>query len=154
MLVKGLPGDMFCFPRSKTSFNWCPLCYWYCHQAWLLHYHVTYSKTGNAIVWSFVGVRYCLRDNHYRDIIMGAMASPITSLTIVYSTVYSGADQRKHRSSASLVIGEFLAQMASNAKNVSIWWRHHAVSPFTCWPEFKKHKNVLSFSIISQYVYP
>ena len=33
---------------------------------------------------------------------MGAMASQITNLTIVYSTVYSGADQRKHRSSASL----------------------------------------------------
>ena len=33
---------------------------------------------------------------------MGAMASQITSLTIVYSTVYSGTDQRKHRSSASL----------------------------------------------------
>ena len=24
--------------------------------------------------------------------------------------------------------GEFLAQMASNAENVSIWWRHHAAS--------------------------
>ena len=36
------------------------------------------------------------------DVIMGAMASQITSLTIVYSTVYSGADQRKHQSSASL----------------------------------------------------
>ena len=34
---------------------------------------------------------------------MGAMASLITSLTIVYSTVYSGRDQRKHQSSASLV---------------------------------------------------
>ena len=33
---------------------------------------------------------------------MGAMASKITSLIIVYSTVYSGADQRKHQSSASL----------------------------------------------------
>ena len=39
---------------------------------------------------------------HYWDLIMGAMASQITSLTIVYSTVHSGADQRKHRSSASL----------------------------------------------------
>ena len=38
---------------------------------------------------------------HYNDIIMGAIASQITSLTIVYSTVYSGADQRKHQSSAS-----------------------------------------------------
>ena len=39
---------------------------------------------------------------HYDDVIMGAMASQLTSLTIVYSTVYSGADQSKHQSSASL----------------------------------------------------
>ena len=39
---------------------------------------------------------------HYNDVIMGAMASRITGLTIVYSTVYSGTDQRKHQSSASL----------------------------------------------------
>ena len=39
---------------------------------------------------------------HYSDVIMGMMASQITSLTIVYSTVYSDADQRKHQSSASL----------------------------------------------------
>ena len=35
-------------------------------------------------------------------VIMGVLASQITSLTIVYSNVYSGADQRKHQSSASL----------------------------------------------------
>ena len=39
---------------------------------------------------------------HYDDVIMDAIASQITSLTIVYSAVYSGADQRKHQSSASL----------------------------------------------------
>ena len=39
---------------------------------------------------------------HYNGVIMTAMASQITSLTIVYSTVYSGADQRIHQSSASL----------------------------------------------------
>ena len=33
---------------------------------------------------------------------MGSIASQITSLAIVYSAVYSGADQRKHQSSASL----------------------------------------------------
>ena len=33
---------------------------------------------------------------------MGAMVSQITSLTMVYSTVYSHTDQRKHQSSASL----------------------------------------------------
>ena len=39
---------------------------------------------------------------HYYDIIMGAIASQITSLTIVYSTISSDADQSKHQSSASL----------------------------------------------------
>ena len=42
------------------------------------------------------------KDYHYGDVIMGAIASQIISLTIVYSTVYSDADQRKHQSSASL----------------------------------------------------
>ena len=39
---------------------------------------------------------------HYNDVTMAATASLITSLTIVYSTVYSSADQRKRQSSASL----------------------------------------------------
>ena len=63
---------------------------------------------------------------------MGVMASQITSLTIVYSTVYSGADKKKSKlrvtglcAGNSPVTGEFPAQMASNAEDVSIWWRHH-----------------------------
>ena len=63
------------------------------------------------------------------------MASQITSLTIVYSTIYSGADERKHKTRVtglcvgnSPVTGEFPAQMASNAENISIWWRHHGIS--------------------------
>ena len=40
---------------------------------------------------------------HYNDVIMGAIASQITGLTIVCSIVYSDADQRKHQSCASLV---------------------------------------------------
>ena len=39
---------------------------------------------------------------HNSDIIMGTMASLINSLTSVYSTVHSCADQRKQQSSASL----------------------------------------------------
>ena len=39
---------------------------------------------------------------HYHDVIMSAMASQITSLMIVYSAVYSGADQRKHQNSTSI----------------------------------------------------
>ena len=74
-----------------------------------------------------------LVDKHYSDVIMGAVASQITSLSIVYSTVYSGADQRKYQklrvtglcAGNSPVTGEFPAQKASNTANVSIWWRHH-----------------------------
>ena len=40
--------------------------------------------------------------SHYIDVIMTTMATQITSLTVVYSTVYSDADQRKHQSSTSL----------------------------------------------------
>ena len=68
---------------------------------------------------------------HFGDVVMGDIASQITSLAIVCSTVYSGTDQRKHQSSASLVFVRGIhrwipAQMASNAENISIWWRHHA----------------------------
>ena len=42
------------------------------------------------------------KKSHYDDVKMGAMASQITSLTIVYSTVYSHRDQRKLQSSVSL----------------------------------------------------
>ena len=52
---------------------------------------------------------------------MGAMASQITSLTIVYSK----SNIKTPRHWPSPVTGEFPAQMASDAENVSIWWRHH-----------------------------
>ena len=38
---------------------------------------------------------------HYNDVIMSMTASQVTSLTIVYLAVYSGADKRKYQSSAS-----------------------------------------------------
>ena len=39
---------------------------------------------------------------HYNDVLMSSMASRITSLKIVYLTVYWGADQRNYQSSVSL----------------------------------------------------
>ena len=64
---------------------------------------------------------------HYIDVMMTTMASQITSFTVVYSIVYSGADKKKHQSSASLAFvreftgtSEFPAERASNAENVSI----------------------------------
>ena len=61
------------------------------------------------------------------------MASQITNLTIVYSTFYSGADQRKHQSSASLAFVRGIhrwpvtAQRDSNTEFTSIWWRYHDI---------------------------
>ena len=46
--------------------------------------------------------------HNYNGVIMGAIASQITNLTIVYSTVHSGADQRKDQSSWLLVTGLFM----------------------------------------------
>ena len=53
---------------------------------------------------------------------MSAMVSQITTVSIVNSTVCSGAGQRKHQSSAPLafVTGEFPAQKASNGENIFI----------------------------------
>ena len=68
---------------------------------------------------------------------MSAMASQITSLTIIYATVYSGTDQGKHQSSASLafarapVTGEFPAQRKRNMDNISIRIRHHVMAVIT-----------------------
>ena len=42
----------------------------------------------------------------------------------------------------SPVTGEFPAQMASNAENVSIWWRHHAISPMLHRPYISKEKGM------------
>ena len=57
----------------------------------LFMWHLFYATGGKWI-----------HTNHYNDVIMTTYASQITSLALVYSTVYSDADQGKHQSSASL----------------------------------------------------
>ena len=65
---------------------------------------------------------------------MGGMASQITSPAIVYPTVYPSRRSKKTSNlrvtglcvGNSPLTGEFLAQRASNAENVSIWWRNHS----------------------------
>ena len=60
---------------------------------------VSYMATATR-PWS--SKRPALHKLHYTDVIMSTIASQITSLAVVYSIVYSGPDQRKHQSSASL----------------------------------------------------
>ena len=70
---------------------------------------------------------------HYSDVTMRAMASQIIGISIIYSTVCSGTDQKEHQKLRttglcernSPVTGEFPAQMASSLEYVSIPWRHH-----------------------------
>ena len=90
--------------------------------------------TQKAFPWNdVIRVNRPVRDYHYSDVIMGSLATPITSLTLVYSTVYS---RRRSEKASKLRVtglcagnstetGEFPSQMASIAENVSIWWRHH-----------------------------
>ena len=62
---------------------------------------------------------------------MSAMASQITSVSSVWLTARSKKTSKLRVTGLcagnSPVTGEFPAQRASNAENVSIWWRHHGV---------------------------
>ena len=56
---------------------------------------------------------------HYSDVIMSAIASQITGVSIDCSTACPGADQRKHQSSASLAFCEgFTSLRTSDADNM------------------------------------
>ena len=75
---------------------------WYTYIEWIIGFGAKsrYPRQGKAIASHSILPKSSIC--HYNDVIMGAIASQITSLTIVYSKVYSDADQRKHESSASL----------------------------------------------------
>ena len=91
-----------------------------------------FSPHSNVIVtihscWAF----------RYNDVIMSVMASQITSLTIVCSSDYSEMHIKENIKAPRHwpLWGKFTGdrwipcttQRASNAENVSIWWRHHAL---------------------------
>ena len=53
------------------------------------------STLAQATAWCPQATSHHLNQYHYIDVIMTTMASQITSLTMVYSTVYSDANQKK-----------------------------------------------------------
>ena len=65
---------------------------------------------------------------HYDDVKLGAIPSQITSLNIVYSTVYSVADQRKHQSATSLAFVRGIHQRPVNSPHK--WPVTRKMSPF------------------------
>ena len=85
---------------------WAMGCILWSSKLWGVHCdHLSY---GVSIVlfkenWPcYNGTALYIVSGHYNDVIMNAMASQIPSLTIVFSAIYSGTDQSKHQSAASL----------------------------------------------------
>ena len=71
--------------------------------------HIFQDNFGRTEAISTVSIKqFCLicvnksNEPHYADVIMSAMPSETTEVSMVCSTVCSGADQRKHQRSASL----------------------------------------------------
>ena len=121
--------------------------------------HATWTITTGLVVLCYNGIRLKLMCTgnvtsqpsherpkhgalHYNDVIMDTMASEITSLTIVYSTVYSGADQRKHQSSMSLAF---------------VWGIHRGpVNSAHKWPVTRKmfpFDDVIMLSLITFHIF-
>ena len=73
-------------------------------------------KYSNTVITcrSHIFKHICWIHAHYGDVIMSAMESQITSVSMVSSTVCSNADQRKRQSSASLgLVGGFTGELSS-----------------------------------------
>ena len=101
------------------------------HKPPIIQYHMLFSQ--DRVRSPRLSVCTQLVSLHWRH--MSELASQITSLAIVYSTVKSRRRSKKTSklhvtdlcAANSPVTGEYPAQRASNAENVSIWWRHHWV---------------------------
>ena len=90
---------------------------------------------------------------HYCDVIMGAMASQIPASRLFTQPLFRRRLKKTSKfrvtgifAGNSPVIGEFPVQMASNAENVSIWWRHHAIPyiPYRLFNPILHHQNLMS----------
>ena len=103
------------------------------------------------VYYSILWLASYLGHFHYNDIIMGPMASQITSLMIFsLSRLFRWRSKKTSKlhvtdlcAGNSPVTGEFPTQMASDAENVSIGWRHHVRTEL--WRKYinEQHKSVL-----------
>ena len=97
----------------------------FCH-VWLLYYFRMdkYNLFVYIIISCFNGTAVILRsaqchsgnpEGHYGDVIKSAVASQITSLAIVYLTVFSKRRSKKHQSSASLAFVRGIHRSPANS---------------------------------------
>ena len=87
---------------------------------------------GSALNYIYSSQSHNFKMIHYSDVIMSAMASQITGVSIVYWTVGSGVDQSKHQSSESLVFVRGIHRWPKDSphkgpvtENLPIWWPHY-----------------------------
>ena len=111
--------------------------------AWCIDSHYTRGTLCQALCRLFMACQ------HYSDVITSAIASRITSLTIVYSTVYSGIDQRKHQSSVSLAFVRGIHRWSVNSLHK--WPVTRKLFPFddiimSCW--LHAHVMLLQCSVV------
>ena len=96
---------------------------------------------------------------HYYDVIVGALASQITSLTSVCSTVYSGSDQRKYQRSAPLAFvrgihrkmfpfSDVIMDYSSCIEFSLIWYRHIMAPVLACHIRAKSFTNAIVLWIL------
>ena len=104
--------------KLDTWIKWLPFCRLHFHLILLewkfFYFDLMFSSPGNDLAlkrWQTI-TRW---KHHYNDAIMSMMASQITSRRIVYSSIYWGADQRKHQSSASLAFVRGIHQWPVNS---------------------------------------
>ena len=72
--------------------------------------------------------------NHYSDVILSAIGSEIISVLIVYWTVCSGIDQRKHHSSAPLAFVRKADELMMSDRHMTFTWQWHKdINPGIGW---------------------
>ena len=106
------------------------------HFKFVFQFFPVYSTSGGRNI--FLPGRFKPGHYIYSDVIKGTIEPQIASLTIVYSTVYSDADKRKHQSSTSLAFVQGIHRGPVNSphkwpdtrKMFPFWWRHHGVIQF------------------------
>ena len=109
-------------------------------------------------------------NTNYSDVIVSAMPSRITGVSVVCSTPFVKAQMKEHikaprhwplRGESRWPLGS--PQKVSNAQNVSIWWRHHACLISPIWPAYiplvhsghinYTNDNYVSSSLVRQFVF-
>ena len=122
---------LYCEWRHLTEnreLTWCQLC---CHwlPLWQTSVVINDDKDGIMTTFSFQWLNHLAKEivdnrenfqEHYSDVIMSEMASQITGVSIICSTVCSGSDQRNIKlrvpGLCEWIAGGFPSQWASNAE--------------------------------------